>query len=174
MKYLVPLLFAILSQPGIAQERLWERPHQLFFATLGGGFAGGSGFTGTSIYGSFSFESEIGLLSLRGTSAEAINVQPSEGNAEPVRSIADLGVMYGLSARSMYSFLSGSIGLAATWVKRESTVSTIGIPIEAQAFFIPWPVLGVGVKAYGNINPQKSIGGFLVCLNFGAFRTIQK
>jgi hypothetical protein len=172
-KLLLPILLAISIQPGMAQEKIWERPHQLLWVTLGGGFAGGSGFAGMGPHGAISFDSKMGLFSLRGTAAEAINVQPSEGE-KPVSSIADLGLMYGLSSRSMSSFLSGSIGLAGTWVERESTVSTVGVLLEGQAFFIPWPVLGIGVKAYGNINPQKSIGGFLVCLHFSAFRTIQK
>jgi len=137
-------------------------------------FIGGSGYLGMS------FDSEIGLISLRTVIGATGSARPSDDIFEiPLTVLTDLGVMYGVCERTSYSILSGSVGIGVVWVKKESTTNdlgtaTIGIPFEVQAITIPLPVLGIGLKAYGNLNIKNPFGGVLICLHFSTFRKVEK
>ena len=172
-------LAVLLNQNGFTQERVWERPPRVFWINFGGGVARSAEFFGVGGYLGASFDSRVGLISLRTSTAVKLTIRPTGGFFDlPVTEITDLGVLYGLCERSTTTIVSGSAGIAIVWTKKESTTdelgtATIGIPFEAESVAIPLPVLGIGLKAYGNINAKNPFVGILVCFYFSKFRELQ-
>ncbi|MDH4158029.1 MAG: hypothetical protein OEW00_12220 [candidate division Zixibacteria bacterium] len=102
---------------------------------------------------------------------------------EPGWSLMDLGVLYGLASREdngAIVAISAGIGLTRATPKKEKSqswpstspagsdepVSTVGLLLQLQIFGRS----GLGLKAFGNVNPEQSFGGLLLCLRFGKYR----
>ena len=78
--------------------------------------------------------------------------------------LGDLGVLYGRSAPGDFGFASVAAGLGV--VQGETT--TIGLPVEVQAYLRHLPFAGLGVTLFGNINPEQPFGGLAIALQLGA------
>lgn len=96
----------------------------------------------------------------------------------PLESAWDVGFLYGMAARNQMFYSSASVGIGVTGgVRRGSYISfldyesdaytTIGIPLQGELFLTPVSFVGIGVTAFGNLNPVRSFGGVLVCLRVG-------
>ena len=102
----------------------------------------------------------------------------------------DVGLLYGLIAKDNNGYVSGSLGVAYTqaatcndtsssssdpwdfsWDLCSDTVtSTVGLPLEVQAFLTPFANVGFGLIGFGNINSQSSFGGLMLSLQFGQLK----
>ena len=109
----------------------------------------------------------------------------------PRQSIWEVGVLYGPTMRSRTSFLSiaGGVSLVSSTTRgkylrntnefflrriHESVSrSTIGLPIEVQAFWTPSSFVAFGIYVFGNMNTQRSFGGALFCFQMGRWRREQ-
>jgi hypothetical protein len=114
------------------------------------------------------------------------------GDPRPFESVWDLGVLYGAISKGGSGFVSASAGLAVVGgVKRGAFLryegewfghdvyearhfTTVGIPIEAQAFWTPPHSFGLstglGLELYANLNPVRSYVGANLCIQFGKVR----
>jgi len=114
------------------------------------------------------------------------------GDPRPLESIWDLGVLYGAITKRRFGFASVVAGLTLVGgVKRGAFIgseggwfghddyearhfTTVGIPIEAQAFWTPPSSFGLstglGLELYANLNPVRSYKGVNFCLQFGKVR----
>jgi hypothetical protein len=104
--------------------------------------------------------------------------------ARPGEALWDARLMIGKSLRERYYFLSASAGLAFTGGTRiETTVHsdsygiwksyekqyyrTVGIPIQAQAHWMPLKFLGIGIDGIININSTHSTYGIFMSGQLG-------
>lgn len=149
-------------------------------SVVNGGLGGDD--EGPSIGLSFSSQDEKNIFTVRSIICSEFKIlgpSPSEG-------VWDFGVLYGRTIKDTYSFASLSGGISYVNVVRrggfissngwfdskyEKLVSnTVGIPIEGQFFFTPFPFLGIGIYGFANINPEKSFYGCLISVQFGRLR----
>jgi hypothetical protein len=125
------------------------------------------------------------LLSIRGmiTADPFGKFEPtSDPNLHADEYIWDAGVMFGKAFQKDNYFLSASVGIGIVGgLKNNSVIAlypeghqyiseifkTIGIPIQAQAHFIPLRFIGVGLEGIANVNPKYSIWGVMVSLQLG-------
>jgi len=101
----------------------------------------------------------------------------------PTEYIIEIGPLYGRSIiKTKDYFCSISFGVSIIkGVKRGNflrnkgyeinyyeklTFCEIGIPLEMQLFMIS-PYLGIGLDIFGNLNRERSYGGFLFCFQVG-------
>ncbi len=89
------------------------------------------------------------------------------------------GVLYGLMSKGQYGYISGSTGLAVVntgyaggtdgWGVTFNRVSqtTVGLPLEVQAFFTPFKYLGIGLVGLADINSHAPVAAGLVELQVG-------
>jgi len=95
------------------------------------------------------------LWSARGVYTEP----PFSGDA-----LTEVGVLYGRVASAPLAFASVSAGLSV--VSERST--TIGLPVQVQAYVRPIPGAGLGVTLFGNVNPVRSFAGVGIALQVGS------
>ena len=86
-------------------------------------------------------------------------------------SVAELALLYGRSAAN--SFGSVAIGAGAAAVTFHGCPDgsaircvTIGLPLFAEAA-LQSKVMGIGIQAFGNLNPRSSFGGVALVLHLG-------
>jgi len=145
----------------------------------------GFGFSnfGVSAGLSYSFASENHLYTIRGVHNEEIKIF----GTDPVNTVWDIGLLYGLQHKTPHSLISISTGIALVGgVKRvyQSTVTdtgwyyggytgekflTAGLPVETQLFWRPHKVFGIGLCGFANLNSQKSFAGGMLSLQIGNF-----
>lgn len=95
----------------------------------------------------------------------------------------DVALLYGRAARQTHTLLSLSIGLSAAggthkipWYidvspsDRDRFGPKLGLPVEAQALYIPASFIGLGIYGFANINSESSFAGILFTLYFGKLR----
>lgn len=124
------------------------------WASGGVGVGSGGGAVGAALY----YERRGTLIGVRTVAAGRVM-----GGSQ-----FDVGVLYGYATRSPRGFTALAAGLAMVDYGDEST--TIGIPLQFQAMWTPTSVVGLGVTLFGDINTEKSFGGWLLCLNIGKVR----
>ena len=146
---------------------------------------GGSSY-GMALTAGHAFQAGHGLISSRYIFCGEL---PTLGVDYPAESAHELGILYGRYARVSAVFVSISAGIGvARMVKRgkflydngnllfpdrtyeELHYLTIGIPLEAQLFLSFSPSFGMGIYAFGNINPKNSFGGMLVSMELGKLK----
>lgn len=141
---------------------------------------GGSSF-GLSAGLSYSLVSDNRLYSVRGIHNTEFNIL----GPEPDETVWDLGVLYGVFKKTPNSLVSISAGLAVVgginrgefeyssgWFDshyEKNTFLTAGVPFEAQLFWRPLKVLGIGLYGFANLNPEKSFSGGMLSLQLGNF-----
>ena len=101
------------------------------------------------------------------------------GSSLPPESAWDIGFLYGIGSTKGKSSITISSGVSFVGGMRlgddesnykEISISTIGLPVEAQ---VAWSFLqgfGLSVTLFGNINSEKSFGGVTLNLIFGKLR----
>ena len=175
----VLMLLTTKSQAYVQQDTSDSKPN-LSWLNLGLGV----GSIGLSAGASFSYNFGSSLISIRSVANSEFKIfGPS-----PSENVWDLGVLYGRSAKASYGVASISGGIAIVGGVRRGrylgstggffssdkyeslTFSTIGIPIEGQLFWTPFSFFGIGIYGFGNLNPEQSFAGALLCLEFGEVR----
>jgi len=164
-------IMLVTNSPTSAQSEAGNDSPNLVWVTLAGGGGGGHRFWGIGGGATASYYCESGLFSVRLLGIGQITVEPSQPQTE-TSDVIELGGMYGLSYKRPLIFLSASSGLGAVWVMQRSPsgrkrVTTVGIPLDFEAFFTPFRVLGIGVAVSGNINGKQSYAGVFFCLQLG-------
>lgn len=154
-----------------AQTEVGENSPNLGWVTLGVGGGGGHRFWGMGGSATASHYSESGLFSVRLLGIGQVTMEPTQPEVE-TSDVIELSGMYGLSYKRPLIFLSASSGLGAVWVIQKGPsgrkrVTTVGIPVDFQAFITPLRVLGIGVAISGNINGKQSYAGAFFCLQLG-------
>jgi hypothetical protein len=86
----------------------------------------------------------------------------------------DISALYGVIYKTHTNSISASAGLGLLGVEKDNkhttddrTVTSIGVPLEIQAFTTLSPAYGVGLIGFGNLNGQSSIAGVAVSFQFG-------
>lgn len=46
-------------------------------------------------------------------------------------------------------------------------ITSVGVSLDIQIFFTPFRYFGIGLSLAGNLNPTRSFGGFLICIQAG-------
>jgi hypothetical protein len=90
----------------------------------------------------------------------------------------DIGVLYGRANQPSFIHFSLAAGIGAVGGSGRETLfdpgerlpTTIGVPVEAQLFFRPVPLLGVGLYGFGNVNREESFVGLAAAVQLGRFR----
>ncbi len=111
--------------------------------------------------------------------AISVNVQPTQHQMLTLRSVGadfiggdfyDAGLLYGLISRNRNGYVSGAAGISAVFFdssfRKDQDISptTVGIPLEIQAFWTPVPNFGLGIINYANINSQRSFYGAVIAI----------
>jgi hypothetical protein len=140
-----------------------QSPSRAYGLTAGLGFGtrGGAGV----VAGSFQFDRH--LLSARASGTVAFFGDE----------LWDIGILYGRAVQTGVVHLSLGAGIAAVGGSHRETLfdpgeripTTVGLPVEAQLFFRPVPVLGVGVYGFGNFNDEESFLGAVAAVQLGRF-----
>jgi hypothetical protein len=84
---------------------------------------------------------------------------------------AELGLLYGRTRTRRWGHVSGAAGASVVNFERcpdraLGACSTVGLPLTAEAA-VNSPILGVGLQAFGNLNPKASYGGLGLFLQLG-------
>jgi len=111
-------------------------------------------------------ENELYSLRITGTVEPRMHMW---GN-QPDESITECGVLYGRATKASYGVASVSGGISIVVASLYTSFTTVGIPLEAQLILTPTKIFGIGFKGFANLNPQKSFGGLLFCLQIGKLR----
>ncbi|MFA6036602.1 MAG: hypothetical protein WC748_00605 [Legionellales bacterium] len=150
---------------------------------------------GVALTASFNYAvTEHQLLTLRTSRSEAdlwsfvIVEDIFYDDVENLDAVYDIGVLYGLMEKNKYFLASISAGLAYTAIEfsqsenvcvdntcssvnhSDRTQSTIGVPFEAQLFWTPTDVFGIGVIGLANINSEASYAAGLLAIQVGNLR----
>lgn len=83
----------------------------------------------------------------------------------------EVGVLYGRVATGPYGQASVSAGLSVVLLEGcrgspSDDCQTVGVPLVAGASF-DWRVVGLGVEAYGNLNPISPYAGIVLAVHLG-------
>lgn len=111
---------------------------------------------------------------------------------ENFEGLTEIGVLYGLMHKSKYFLASAATGLAYVGANYEThqhkndgddffddgtefnqekhTVSTIGLPLEAQVFLTPASFFGIGLIGTANVNSQVPFAGVMLGFQIGDLR----
>lgn len=78
----------------------------------------------------------------------------------------DAGPLVGLVEQGRWGHLSLASGVTVVGGRRpddpEPKSSTLGVPLDVQAFFTPIRSVGIGVHGYANVNPDDNMLGWSV------------
>lgn len=137
-----------------------------------------------------SFQHAFHLVSFRFMTLEEFDIDIF-GSDNITESAIEITAMYGLSAKDRFGYVAASTGLSYTdatlqgkylysipeddcdWfcfedaVYAEKHFSTWGIPIQLEAGFTPFPMLGISVKTFVNLNPKKNYHGTFLSIQIG-------
>ena len=151
-----------------------DEPKWLYWMTIGGGISSFSPtfFTGVSL------EHGGSLFTLRYAICPELKLF-----IDPAESIWDVGLLYGSHRKFRSGSASVSAGLAYVGnVRRGRLISSagflnstyesitsgsVGIPFEAQLFWVPGSGFGIGASLYGDISTDRSFVAFAIALRWG-------
>ena len=170
------LIEFLCHQPMIAQDST-NQSKQFFWASFGVG--GGS----LGLAGDFrlSYQNSDHRFSFRTSGTfEFIILGPS-----PVEEVTDYALLYGRSFDDDHitGAISAGIGIVRS-VRRGKFIAhhflvdeyernvntTIGLPIEVSFIGVIFPVFGVGIEAFGDVNKARTFGGILLTIHFGKLK----
>lgn len=103
------------------------------------------------------------LLSAR--TAGSFGISEGEGRT-------DFGLLYGRRVRWHTLYAHASAG-AAFVVHEEADVETsggLGIPLSVGVGWAPVPFVGLGLEAFGDVNPTEHFGGIVLTVELGLIR----
>lgn len=120
------------------------------------------------------------LLTLRYfSSTDEFNTYPFVGTGVGDGRLQEGAVLYGLMAKGQYGYISGSAGLSVVNTGyaggtdsfgvtfKQVSQTTVGLPLEVQAFFTPFKYLGIGLVGLGDINSHAPVVSGLIELQVG-------
>lgn len=161
---------------GQQDSTIAEKPHYWLNAGLGGSSFGVS--TGLC----FSYQTKGMFTSFRYVYNEEFNIL----GPSPSESVGDFGVLFGIHTKASYGLASISGGISivggvrrgkfinsSVWFSskyEELNFITVGVPIEGQLFWTPFPYLGFGIYTFADLNKERSFAGALLCLQLGVLR----
>jgi hypothetical protein len=176
-KVIFLFLISLFQENLYSQETTYKTADSNYWVDLeigssSAGFAEGLGI---------SYQTNNRLISVRVISNSKYGESIGGGNTTP-ESILDVGALYGLISKRPFGYVSISAGLGLVsgkihgeylgninWINtyEEKKVLTFGIPLEAQFFLTPFRRVGVGVSAFADLNPKRTFGGMMLCLQIG-------
>ena len=137
----------------------------MFWSNIGFGIGTEGSFSGVI---SANFQFDRNLLTLR-----------NSGTGELFGdSINDIALLYGRATANTWYHASLSAGIGYVSGQKgggllssgENISPTFGLPLEAQVFFKPIGIVGVGVTAFANLNRESSFAGFAITFQLGKLR----
>lgn len=100
------------------------------------------------------------ILSLRGAGVAGICIFENDCNK------ADIGLLVGVGTTGSAGHASVGAGIALV-PGTEDFFSTVGLPLQAQFLFDVGGVVGLGLYAFLDINPEQTFGGITLSLSAG-------
>ncbi len=181
MKLFVVLVSVFMACvcPTLALDSLSQEFRNYAWVDVGAGAIASSSISGISIAASASHLSSVGLLTLRfvgggpaGNAGAAVFASNDEEYVE------EIGALYGRALRTDFLFASASIGLGAVWGNDHhgnpyNRFTTIGLPMEIDAFIHFFPVVGIGGKYVVDLNNRSNFSSILLCLRIGMLRYVK-
>jgi len=113
-------------------------------------------------------------------------------SAKPVDGLGEISLLYGTSAEWSHGFVSLAAGLGYVEgirrgkylytepglfggnVHEEIRYKTVGIPVDVQLSWTPFPVIGFGVNGFALLNTQRPLAGAAFCIQIGKLRIVKK
>ncbi|MGH7671686.1 MAG: hypothetical protein ACREMC_02215 [Gemmatimonadales bacterium] len=168
------LLGAAVSAPAGAQADAERR--STWWVTLGAGIGDFGTATGMGAQVSGAYQFGRSLLAARSTVALGDIVEVLFANPGDIIGTEDFGLLFGRASApgSIHASAAAGVGIArlqrAAGSGNESTSEHFGVPLEAQLFWRPTRVFGVGLYGYGNLNNEQSFWGLSVSVQLGRLR----
>lgn len=156
---------------------------------INGGF--GLNNTGISFGGSLNYRITPGFLfSVRFLRNNETGFKLiSFSNKEPMESVNDISILYGICNKTKRVMLTASAGagvvfgllrgnllytnyngwFSSTNLYEENNFFTVGLPLQAQLFWTPSDAFGIGLYGFININKDKTIVGAMLSIIVGEF-----
>jgi hypothetical protein len=143
----------------------------------------GAGGEGVAALASLGFRQGHRLITVRYARTEELNIL----GPSPEESRSDVSVMIGRIENGRHGFVSGSAGLGlVSQLKRGERLSgseyglfggryesvhatTVGMAVSGKAV-LAGRYAGIGLEAFGNINPKASFAGLALTLHLGRLR----
>jgi hypothetical protein len=168
---MIILMMILLLTTAYSQTDTISNSSPLMWVTLGSGAGGDRTMDGLSGYLSASYFSHTRLFSIRFLFVgKSFTMEPlTDHHENEIDESYEISGLYGTGIRSSLFFASASAGLGVVRLRKHNDAVQIlpGIPLEAQAFITPLPVLGIGVTLFGNINGKSTYMGGLLCIRIG-------
>jgi hypothetical protein len=157
------MLLGIFNTIAKGQDSIKTTPKNLFWGSVGFGVYAGGGS------GNYLHNKDLFTVRYYGNIA-------GQGDL----SYEDKSVLYGriFSNKNRDILLSASIGLGIINITEgvflgpmlKVKQNLLNVPIEAQIIFIPFKYMGIGLKAFANINSYNVSGWGLLTLQFGKLK----
>ena len=147
------------------------RENEFLWVNFGLGFSSVTGSLGGSTGSNVSYQIRKSIFSFRFVHSNEMNLLWGSPDLD---SNWDLGLLYGLSFRKSFGFVSMSTGISYVGLNiyedgKETQYTTVGLPIETQ-LFLTWKHVGIGIYGLANINSKSSFAGGLICIQLGKLR----
>ena len=167
------LLAAAPFLPAGAQSPAERR--STWWVTLGAGHGdfGTETGIGASVSGAYQFGRTV--LAVRSALTGDI-LETLFASTGDVIGTEDFGVLAGRGTAPGSIHASAAVGLGIARVRRaigsgdDATTAYFGVPLEAQLFWRPARVFGLGLYGYGNLNGGQSFWGVSVSVQLGRLR----
>ncbi len=194
MKRILSLFLIVVALNSIkAQDTLQSNKKLYYRFTIGIGI--GSGYPlqedeyGIGANMEFAFQKNNAVYGLGARGLQEFDIFAS---SNIIPSISSIDITYGKSFNKKSFFVSVSVG--AGWVTdvqpgkllsygsgffgpdyyEKITNHTIGLPISAKIFWVPFRFYGIGLELYANINSKNTFYGINICHQFGKLRHVIK
>ena len=170
--FMLSILF-ILTVPINAKDSLQTKEKKLFWLDFGGG-GGTEGLSG-GMHLAYQYDSHLFTFRWIGNGKIELFIEPHE-------TVEDMALLYGrtILGSNISTAISAGIGYVRV-VRRgkflkgmffisyyeEIRDHSIGLPVEVQVFWRTFPVFGLGVYAFINVNKENSFVGGMFCLRIG-------
>lgn len=160
------LLAATALLPGgRAAAQSFEQPHRIWLGVglAGGGSTSGEGDGGAGLLAQIVYQRRGHHFALRG-----LGLGDPYGNS--ARSFGELGLIYGRAITTGSGHAAVAAGLAGvgfeTCPDDDDSCFTLGVPLVAEVG-LSLEFIGLGLQAFGNLNPKASYGGLSLFLLLG-------
>jgi len=140
----------------------------------------GGNYFGPTICGNISYTINQNIITIKYANSEEFQFGVDNTNFEkPSIWLKEFGLLYGRSFRKDILLLSVSAGISyVSGINRgqniqdhyyeKINISTIGIPIEAEAMFEFSDYVGAGFLFFANLNKEKNFNGVMLRIKIGS------
>jgi hypothetical protein len=154
----------LLLLPGAAEAQALRQPARAWLAAGLGGGGGAADVGGLAFMAQVVYQREPHHLAVRGL---ALGDTRASGSPD----VGELGVLYGRTRMGYMGHMSVAAGLALTALDPcpddDDTCVVLGVPVVADAALRLFPVAGIGVQLFGNVNQHASYAGLALYLQLG-------